>query len=102
MPKRPGEHLHVRDGELARLDRDGKLRPQHHSSEQRREFFLGLLHLTLERGNKPGAAAYRYKDRFGEFPPRHWNELGPKPPNGEVIAWDRHCRIRYAKAMQKA
>jgi hypothetical protein len=26
----------------------------------------------------------------------------PIRPNAEVIAWERHCRIKYAKAMQKA
>ena len=102
MPKRPGEYLHVIDGELQHLARTGKQSPDQYSHEQKQEFFLGLLHLTLERGHKPGAAAYRYKDRFGEFPPRHWNGFGPKPPNAEVLAWDRHCRIRFAKAMEKA
>jgi DNA repair protein RadD len=102
LPKRPGEDVHVIDGELARLDRDGIIRPQNYPTEKRIEFFLGLLHLAIERGNKPGAAAYRYKDRFGEFPPRHWNGFGPTPPSAEVLAWDRYCRIRYAKGMQKA
>lgn len=102
LPKRPGEHLTVIDGDLARLDRDGIIRPQAYSTEQRREFFLGLLWLAIDRGNKPGAAAHRYKDRFGEWPPRHWNDDPPIPASAEVAAWDRHCRIKFAKAMQKA
>jgi hypothetical protein len=56
----------------------------------------------MSRGHKPGAAAYRYKDKFDQFPPRHWQALKPKPPSAEVSAFDRHCRIRYAKAMAKA
>jgi superfamily II DNA or RNA helicase len=102
MPKRPGEYVVVRNGQLEQLDRDGRLRPNEYSTEQRLEFYRGLLALALDRGNKPGAAAYRFKDRFGEWPPRHWTNLGPAKPSAEVMAWDRHCRIRFAKAMEKS
>jgi superfamily II DNA or RNA helicase len=99
MPKRAGQHLDVIDGDLAHLERNGRQHPQHWSDEQKREFFQGLLYLTISRGHKPGAAAYRFKDRFGEWPTRHWQSLDPQPPTPEVAAWDRHCRIKYAKAM---
>jgi superfamily II DNA or RNA helicase len=102
MPKRPVEHVKVRDGDLAHLDRNGRLHLHLYSEEDKREFYQGLLYLTLSRGHKPGAAAYRFKDKFDEFPPRHWQGLEPKEPTPEVAAFDRHCRIRYAKAMQKA
>jgi DNA repair protein RadD len=101
MPRRPGEYVEVREGELHRLDRNGSHLNQY-STDHRQQFFRGLLQLTLERGQKPGAAAYRYKDRFGDFPPRDWNTLPPIPPTTEVTAWDRHCRIKFAKAMEKA
>ena len=26
----------------------------------------------------------------------------PVPPTAEVSAWDRHCRIKFAKQMEKA
>ena len=101
MPQRRGEHLTVIDGDLAHLSRDGTRKPQHYSLIEQKEFYLGLLHLAQSRGNKPGAAAYRYKDKFGEWPLRHWQALAPMQPNGEVLAWDRHCRIKFAKAMDK-
>ena len=101
MPKPRPTHLSVIDGDLQHLDRDG-LHPNRFSLEQKKEFYLGLLHLTLARGNQIGAAAYRYKDRFNEWPSRSWAVLTPIPPTAEVAAWDRHCRIKYAKAMQKA
>jgi DNA repair protein RadD len=98
-PKRPGEYLPVREGQLELLRPDGTRDPQHYTPEQKRIFHAGLLHLALERGNKPGAAAHRFKDRFGHWPDRG---ISPMPPTPEVVAWDRHCRIKYAKAMQKA
>jgi hypothetical protein len=100
MPKRPGKHLSVIDGDLAHIERNCRMNPANYTIERKREFHAMLVHLCIERGNKPGAAAHRFKDRFGHWPlDRH---VEPLPADGEVLAWDRHCRIRYAKAMQKA
>jgi DNA repair protein RadD len=100
LPKRPGSYHEVRDGELVEYRSDGSHLPNLYSPERKREFYAGLLHIAQDRGHKPGAAAHRFKDRFGHWPDdRH---VTPTPPDAEVIAWDRHCRIRYAKAMQKA
>jgi superfamily II DNA or RNA helicase len=101
MPKRPGQYHAVINADLAERDRLGSL-PNEISQAERQQFYRGLIHLALERGNRIGAAAHRYKYRFKQWPPRHWNALGPTDPTAEVIAWDRHCRIRYAKSMQKA
>jgi hypothetical protein len=101
MPKRHGEHLSVIDGDLVHIDRSGKVHPNQYSDVEKRRFYQGLLYLTLSRGQKPGAAAYRYKDRFGDWPARSWSYADPLPPTPEVAAWDRHCRIKYAKAMKK-
>ena len=57
MPKRPGEYLHVRDGDLAHLDRNGQAHPNEYPEHERLRFYLGLLHLANERGNGPGVAA---------------------------------------------
>jgi DNA repair protein RadD len=100
MPRRPGEYLYVIDGDLAHVERNGAVHHAHYSVEQKREFHAMLVHLCLERGHKLGAAAHRFKARFGHWPVDR--SVSPLPPNAEVIAWDRHCRIRYAKRMQKA
>jgi hypothetical protein len=99
MPKRPGEFIGTRDGDLAHVKRDGSMSPAHYTAEEKRRFH-GMLQLALDRGNKPGAAAYRFKDKFGHWP--HDRYVEPLKPNAEVIAWDRHCRIKFAKSMQKA
>jgi hypothetical protein len=59
-----------------------------------------LAGIAAERGYKPGWAAHKYKERFACWPEHR--SVTPLPPNAEVRAWERHCRIRYAKAMQKA
>jgi DNA repair protein RadD len=100
LPKRPGEYVIVRDGELARLDRGGTLHPQQYSPEQKHEFHAMLAHIAQERGYKAGWAAYKYKERFGHWPVSRY--VIPIKPNAEVIAWERHCRIKYAKAMGAA
>src|SRR5262249_15612572 len=100
LPKRPGAYHDVHDGELVEYRRDGKLVPNFYPEERKREFHAMLLHITESRANKPGAAAHRFKERFGHWPTRR--HVTPIPPDSEVIAWDRHCRIKYAKAMQKA
>ena len=38
MPKRPGEYMAVRDGELQHLDRNGKLHPNHYNDDQKHDF----------------------------------------------------------------
>jgi superfamily II DNA or RNA helicase len=100
FPRRHGYYHEVRDGHLEHLERDGTSKAQIYTPAERQEFYAGLLHIALERGHKLGAAAHRYREKFGTWPPGSKPE--PSPPTPEVQAWDRHCRIRYAKSMQKA
>lgn len=69
MPRRGGEYHHVRDGELAHLDRNGHSHPIIRSSGEKAQFYRGLLHIALDRGKNPNSAAHRYREKFGEFPP---------------------------------
>jgi DNA repair protein RadD len=97
QPSRPGRFVDVLDGELAHLTRNGKLQPHEYSPEQRQEFQAMLTYIAEERGYKPGWIAHKYKEKFGQWP-RH-RYVSPILPSAEVLAWDRHCRIRYAKRM---
>jgi superfamily II DNA or RNA helicase len=98
LPGRRGEYHHVDDGELVEHRRDGSLLPNFYPEERKREFYAMLLYIGQYRGHKDGAAAHRFKDRFGHFPT--WRHVTPISPDPEVIAWDRHCRIKYAKYME--
>jgi DNA repair protein RadD len=96
LSKRPGEYVVVRDGDLAHLDRSG-LHAQQYSAEQKHEFHAMLAHIAKERGYKPGWAAYKFKEKFGHWPLSRF--VLPMKPNAEVIAWERHLRIKYAKSL---
>src|SRR5262249_54587035 len=44
----------------------------------------------------------KYKEKFGEWPPRSWNYLElPSEVSPEVISWVRSRDIAYAKRMAK-
>jgi hypothetical protein len=36
--------------------------------------FGKLLEVASSKGYKPGWAAYKFKDLYGHFPPKSWNE----------------------------
>lgn len=48
-------------------------------AEERREYFAQMREHAAERGFKPGFAAARYRNLFGEWPPRAWS-YSPTPP----------------------
>jgi hypothetical protein len=84
------------DGDLAHLDRNGVIRPNPYSREQKREWHRMLIHIAEERSHKIESAAYRFKEKFGHWPEDRY--VTPLEPSPEVRAWARHCAIRYAKS----
>jgi superfamily II DNA or RNA helicase len=100
MPRRRAEYLHVRDGDLAHLDRNGVVNAEQYSAEKKHQFHAMLAWIAQKRKYNPGWAAHKFKAKFGHWPVAR--SVVPIEPNAEVLAWERHCRIKYAKAMQKA
>jgi hypothetical protein len=87
MPKPRPAYISVRNGDLAFLDRkSGKQHSTQYSNEEKRQFYSGLLYLAVQRGNKPGSAAYRFKDKFGHFPAEKLHTVIPTRPTPEVEA----------------
>jgi hypothetical protein len=99
LPKRPPEYLDVRRGDLVHLKRNGALRPQDYTPEQRTTFQGMLAHIAQERGYRRGWVSHKYTEKFGHWPPT--NDVRPIPPSPEVLSWERSRRIAYAKAMEK-
>lgn len=96
-PQPKAEPIAVRDGELAKVSRGGQLAAEM-TPAQRTAFHAQLLWIAADRDYKPGWAAYKFKERFGEWPPRN----GPAPirPEPAVMSWVRSRQIKWIKSNQ--
>ncbi len=100
MPKpKPKLPRHV-DGELVLISGNGKKKPKkpEYTMEEKQEWYSGLLYLARQRGKSDGLAAHRYRLKFGVWPNQLYKDA--YPPSPEVIKFDRHCRIAWAKSQQ--
>jgi superfamily II DNA or RNA helicase len=92
MPARPADYVRIVDGDLG-LVRGRKAKRAEHDREK---WLAMLTYIGDERGYKPGWAAYKFKEKFGEWPPR--GAVTPLPPNAEVRSWVRSRNIAWAKS----
>jgi len=61
-------------------------------------FYRQLLGIARTYGKKEGWAAHAYREKYGEFPPFSWKELGPMEPGPEAQRWARRLFIKWAKS----
>ncbi|MFZ3343358.1 MAG: DEAD/DEAH box helicase [Terriglobales bacterium] len=88
------------NGELVPVgEKKAKSKKREYTMAEKQEFYSGLLYIAQQRGKSEGAAAHRYRDKFGTWPNQLRKE--PRPPSFEVEQFDRHMRIKWAKGMQK-
>src|SRR5215213_2532332 len=69
--------------------------------EQKEDFYSELRFYALERRYKAGWAAHTFKDRFGDWPPRSWNDNPLLPPSLATINWVKSRWIARSKAKEK-
>jgi superfamily II DNA or RNA helicase len=65
-------------------------------------FFRQLLSYAAEKSYKPGFAMVKFKEKCGEWPPRHWANLASMPVEPRVRNWLVSRQIAWAKARKKA
>ena len=94
-PETKPRHIQIFEGELGHVQRDRSVRDL---PRDQLGFYRQLLHIAADRGWKAGAAAHRFKEKFGKFPPWEWNRYEPEPPAAATVAWVRSRSIAYAKA----
>ena len=99
LPKRGGDAIVFRDGELARLDGNGKGKLIQPSPLEMRNWFAMLRYIAGQRGYKEGWVAFKFKERFGDWPADR--NVQPYPPTPEVSSWVRSRQIAFAKRKQK-
>ena len=93
-----------RDGELVELtkDRNAKAKKGSATIADQMQFFASLKCHAQARGYKQGWAANQYRQKFGVWPPRYFDNM---PPADEVAphitSWIKSQQIRFAKAKKK-
>lgn len=61
----------------------------------RQEVYSQLVGICDKRGYKEGWASMKYKDAFGEWPPKSFDK-SPSDACGAVLAWECSQRLKYA------
>lgn len=105
LPKRRGDAITFRDGELAQVNAGGRTVSGYGPEERVR--WHGMLawirnekHARNPRGCSPGWIYHKYLEKFGVKPP--WGMPTPIEPTLEVRSWVRSRDIAYAKGRAKA
>jgi superfamily II DNA or RNA helicase len=100
-PRRRGEDIDFEEGELG-LVVNGKAQAPPVSEAERMSFFQQLRAVQQQRGYKAGWAAYKFKDKFGKFPPWKYRDLAPIPPSDETLRWIKSRNIAFFRAREAA
>jgi DNA repair protein RadD len=91
LPKRPAEYMAHVDGDLGLVE-DGKAKA---GVFDQAEWQAMLTHIAEQRGYKPGWVAYKFKEKFGDWPTRRY--VPAIEPSREVLSWVRSRNIAFAK-----
>ena len=97
LPQRLPRAVEIDDGELGLVDQQvRRAKAKIYDSAERNRWHAMLVHVAMERGYKPGWAAYMYKEKFGTWP--LWGS-SPRPisPLPELRSWVRSRDIAHAK-----
>jgi len=89
-----GELVRNMEGELVEV---GAHLPVDDAS--RLAFFAELRGHGDIRGFKPGFAAHKYRERYGVYPPWHWNKHPPAQPSLTTQRWIQSRHIARARAI---
>jgi DNA repair protein RadD len=88
-----------RDGELVEFAARGRVKPAVPVPE-RQAFYQQLKAIRVQRGFASGWIANKYREKFGEWPPRTFEALAAMEPSAATRSWVRSRAIAYAKAME--
>jgi superfamily II DNA or RNA helicase len=88
-----GKEVRTLDGELVEIG-------QHlgRAEQDQLAFFCELRAIAAEKRYKPGWAAHKFKEKFGEWPPRAWSIAPLVRPSDETRRWIHGMQIRWRKS----
>jgi DNA repair protein RadD len=99
LPQRPPAAVDFEDGDLAEVGRDRRANAPAYDPALRQAWHAQLVAIGLERGYKPGWAAYKFKEKFGVWP--NTRDITPVSPSAEVRSWVRSRQIAFARGAQQ-
>jgi superfamily II DNA or RNA helicase len=99
LPQRPPRSISMINGDLGLVE-GGRAKAPNDDPFIRSQWLGMLTAIASEGGYKPGWTDYKFKEKFGTWPPRA--AVQPITPSPEVRAWVRSRNIAYHKAQQKA
>jgi len=90
------------DGELLELSRNGKVKLEKFTMDQKQDWYRQLILHAHLRGYKPGWAYWAYKDKFKVGPDHSLDARPAVSVSYEVQNWITARNIRKAKARERA
>ena len=99
QPRPKPRAVDVVDGELGEVDRQRRVHGVVPTAADKAKFHRELLWIARERSYKPGWAAHKFREKFGEWPPR--GKLEPLPPEAATRSWVKSRQIAYARALDR-
>jgi DNA repair protein RadD len=92
-----GKQVRTLEGELVEIG-------AHLAREQQDQlaFYAELLGIARERRWNPGWAAHKFREKFGDWPPRSFGHPLPAMPSTETRRWTKSQRIRWLKSRAAA
>jgi hypothetical protein len=92
-----GREIQTLDGELVEIG-------AHFEGEQqdRAVYYAELLGIVAERGWKAGWAAHKFREKFEQWPPRHFDSIPAAAPSVETRRWVKSQTIRWLKSRDQA
>lgn len=97
-PKRSSDVI-VKDGQLVEFKGGNRWENPSQYNEQQ-EWFSGLLYMAAERDYKEGWAAYKFREKFGTWPPNHLSRQ-ISIPTKEMRSYVKSRNIAFAKVKER-
>ncbi len=96
--ERSPRDVEVREGELEELTAEGRKKLEY-SQEEKKRWWAELQ--WAGKSKTKGWAWHKYRAKFGVGPGNWQNDVKPRPPGSEVMAFVQAQNIAYAKRMEK-
>jgi len=95
LPQPPARAVEIIAGDLGLVDAARRAHGAAYDPAERARWHSALVYIARERNYKPGWAAYKYKEKFGTWPPSRFAE--PTSPTPEIQSWVRSRAIVFAR-----